>query len=181
MSGKQETSAAIIAEMRGARTEFPFVYLMGEPDTPEVIDYSTKEIIEPRKINIRRVTVKELADRLEAALGREREASGNAAAMRDALANLVDVIDRCDSGSPLWWHCGAKGVKPLKDAKAALAKPPRNCDVGTTEQEQVVRFNAFCKEDCDRCSACPKATRYGIETPCYLIWAQMPYEEGGAK
>ena len=54
--------------------------------------------------------------------------NGNAAAMREALANLVDVIDRCDSGSPLWWHCGAKGVKPLKDAKAALAKPPRNCD-----------------------------------------------------
>lgn len=55
------------------------------------------------------------------------EAVGNAAAMREALANLVDVIDRYD-GSPLWWHCGAKGVKPLKDAKAALASPPRNCD-----------------------------------------------------
>ena len=67
----QETSADIIAEMRGARTEFPFVYLMGEPDTPEVIDCRTKKIIEPRKMNIRRVTVKELADRLEAALKRE--------------------------------------------------------------------------------------------------------------
>ena len=79
---EQETHADIIAEMRGARTEFPFVYLIGEPDTPEVIDYKTKEIIEPRKINIRRVTVKELADRLEAAHKRE---AGDAAKLREAL------------------------------------------------------------------------------------------------
>ena len=69
-----------------------------------------------------------LADRIEAARKRE---DGNAAALREALANLVDVIDRYDSGSPLWWHCGAKGVKPLKDAKAALSAPPRVCDVNT--------------------------------------------------
>ena len=87
MSGKQETSADIIAEMRGARTEFPFVYLMGEPDTPEVVDPKTKEIKEPRKINIRRVTVKELADRFEAALKRE---CGNYAAMREALKATLD-------------------------------------------------------------------------------------------
>lgn len=52
----------------------------------------------------------------------------NAATLREALKNLVDVIDRCDSGSPLWWHSGAKGVMPLKNAKAALAEPVRNCD-----------------------------------------------------
>ena len=79
---EQETIADIIAEMRGARTEFPFVYLMGEPDTPEVIDLRTKEITEPRKINIRRVTVKELADRLEAARKRER---GDCAMLREAM------------------------------------------------------------------------------------------------
>ena len=53
---------------------------------------------------------------------------GNAAAMREALEALVGVIDKCDSGDPLWWHIGAKGVKPLKDARAALSAPPRNCD-----------------------------------------------------
>ena len=79
---EQETHADIIAEMLGARTEFPFVYLMGEPDTPEVIDPKTKEIIEPRKINIRRMTVKELANRLETAHKRER---GNAAKLRNGL------------------------------------------------------------------------------------------------
>ena len=45
MSKRQETADDIIAEMLGARTEFPFVYLMGEPDTPEVIDFKTKEIV----------------------------------------------------------------------------------------------------------------------------------------
>ena len=86
---KKETSKDIIAEMRGARTEFPFVYLMGEPDTPEVIDLRTKEIIEPRKINIRRVTVKELADRFEAALKRE---SGNYAKLRETVERIRDMI-----------------------------------------------------------------------------------------
>lgn len=88
MSEKQETADDIIAEMLGARTEFPFVYLMGEPDTPEVIDPKTKKIIEPRKINIRRVTVKELADRLKAALRRER---GDCAKLREAVKAVVDV------------------------------------------------------------------------------------------
>lgn len=94
MAEKQETSADIIAEMRGARTEFPFVYLMGEPDTLEVIDPKTKEIIEPRKINIRRVTVKELADRLKAALRRER---GDRAKLREALKKCLLYIACAES------------------------------------------------------------------------------------
>lgn len=53
---------------------------------------------------------------------------GNAAAMREALEALVGVIDECNSGNPLWWHVGAKGVKPLKDARSALSDLPRNCD-----------------------------------------------------
>lgn len=94
MSGKQETSADIIAEMRGARTKFPFVYLMGEPDTPEVIDPKTNKIIEPRKINIRRVTVKELADRFEAALKRE---CGDRAKLREALKKCLLYIACAES------------------------------------------------------------------------------------
>ena len=79
---------------------------------------------------------------------------------------------------PLGVFCHSDKCKAYQAAHAALALPPRQCDIGTAE-EQGGRFNAFCKKDCDRCSACPKATKYGIETPCYLIWAQMPYEEGG--
>lgn len=102
-------------------------------------------------------------------------------AQREALANLVDVIDRYDSGSPLWWHDGAKGVIPLKNAKAALAEPVKNCEVGTVK-EQNVRYNKFChahrsSENC--CGGCP----LNGESCCELAWAQLPYEarEGGAK
>jgi hypothetical protein len=84
-----------------------------------------------------------LADRIEAARKRE---DGNAAALREALANLVDVIDRYDSGSPLWWHCGAKGVKPLKDAKAALSAPPRNCDLYATPDAAELAFDDYCHD-----------------------------------
>ena len=140
-----------------------------------------------------------LADRIEAAAKREREMAkiaskngadfgqlGNAAAIREALANLVDVIDRCDSGSPLWWHCGAKGVMPLKNAKAALAKPPRNCDMGDAADWEK-RFG----EECDKghtCSDCPvghakkeMAIKLDKGARCEFVWAQMPYEEGGSK
>ena len=41
--------------------------------------------------------------------------------LRKALKDLVEVIDKCDINSPLWWHCGAKGVEPLSRARAALA------------------------------------------------------------
>ena len=100
--------------------------------------------------------------------------------LREALANLVDVIDRCDSGSPLWWHGGAKGVAPLKNAKAALAEPVRNCEVGTAE-EQEMRFIDYCsrhhKSDphCDPCKGCPL---YLNPSGCQFSWAQMPYKEG---
>lgn len=73
---------------------------------------------------------------------------GNAATLRKALKNLVDVIDRCDSGSPLWWHSGAKGVMPLKKAKAALAEPPRNCDAFSKEEVlKELEDCSFSKED----------------------------------
>ena len=106
MSKRQETVDDIIAEMLGARTEFPFVYLMGEPDTPEVIDPKTKEIIAPRKINIRRVTVKELAARLEAAYKRE---CGGSAAIRKLLAECSLYIACLTS-------CGV-GVVTINDKK----------------------------------------------------------------
>jgi DNA polymerase-3 subunit alpha len=66
--------------------------------------------------------------------------------MREALTNLVDVIDRYDSGSPLWWHCGAKGVMPLKNAKAALAAPPRNCDRYATPDAAERAFDDYCHD-----------------------------------
>ena len=46
---------------------------------------------------------------------------GNVKAMREALEALVGVIDKYDSKNPLWWNIDAKGVKPLKDARAVVS------------------------------------------------------------
>ena len=68
------------------------------------------------------------------------------------------------------------GVKEAQDmAKAALSAPPRNCDVGTTE-EQSRRYEKLC--DSHTCGSS------GSDCPLYdydcsqIAWSQMPYEEG---
>ena len=74
-------------------------------------------------------------------------------------------------------------------AISALATPPRNCDVGTSD-EQAERFENFCLEHIGcaeetggrHCIGCPleKASRH-ITQKCELYWAQLPYveKEGG--
>jgi hypothetical protein len=70
-------------------------------------------------------------------------------------------------------------VKVAQDmAKAALAEPLRNCDVGTAD-EQYKRFDKICfsgrtTEDCplfEKTSPC-------CSPFCFARWSQMPYEEG---
>lgn len=68
-------------------------------------------------------------------------------------------------------------------SRAALAEPPRQCDVGTAE-EQVNRFNHQCfRYHTGRCSPHCSTIPAKSESECVLKWAQMPYEpeEGGAK
>ena len=69
----------------------------------------------------------------------------------------------------------------IREAKAVVDATPRNCDVGTAE-EQMLRYGDFChkyrtQETC--CENCPANGK----ADCELVWAQMPYEqkEGGAK
>lgn len=64
-------------------------------------------------------------------------------------------------------------------AKSALAEPVKNCEVGTPK-EQNERHNKFCyahRSHEKGCGVCPLCG----EPCCELAWAQMPYEEGGAK
>lgn len=107
---------------------------------------------------------------------------GNAAKLRDALKSCVDEM--CDRrrelaaarGNPL--PC-LRGCEPVRKAKFALAAPPRNCDVGTAE-EQAQRFDAHCRKYMG-CRACPLRDADGsVSKDCELHWAQMPYTEGGA-
>lgn len=116
---------------------------------------------------------------------------GNAAAMREALVFLRD--------QELWMlegnvrHCVGLTVFGLEQAckimrgviEEALSKPPRQCDVGTPE-EQSDRFADFCDSH-SGCSQCPAKALWsfsnGHKPSCGVLWAQMPYkaEEGGAK
>ena len=120
MERNHESISDIVTEMR-KRDEEVYVGQSGYPESwKDQMDYDE---------------IYELADRIEFAHKREHEATiekysinGNNASIREALEELVGVIDECNSGNPLWWHIGAKGVKPLKDARAALSSPLRNCD-----------------------------------------------------
>ena len=65
----------------------------------------------------------------------------------------------------------------LEIIDAALAKPPRNCDVGTAE-EQAKRLHRFCiSQDCATCP-CNLGKADGR---CEFAWMQRPYKEGEAK
>ncbi len=75
------------------------------------------------------------ADRIEAAAKRvvvsktETTTVGNAAAMREALEALIAYWD--------WNGFDAMRESRLKDmARAALSAPPRNCDMGTPEEQE---------------------------------------------
>lgn len=63
------------------------------------------------------------------------------------------------------------------------ATPRRQCDIGTPE-EQCDRFANFCDSH-SSCSQCPVKSLWnfanGHKPSCGILWAQMPYEEGGAK
>ena len=112
----------------------------------------------------------------------DSHAVGNAAAMREALDMVLRYLQ--------WLYAqGCTDRCRLSDeidrVVSAIGELPRNCDVGTAE-EQEDRFLDFCSEhhdtgcyDCYGNPICPVAS----ESECRLGWAQMPYEaeEGGAK
>lgn len=132
-----------------------------------------------------------LADRLEAAHKREMSkiASknradfgqlGDCAKLREAVKLAMSVLCRNEADAPYRAWCEYDNA--IDKCKAALAAPPRNCDVGSAE-EQDQRFRDFCPKythggstsDCEGCKASGTAC-----FECALVWEQMPYEEGGS-
>ena len=103
----------------------------------------------------------------------------NAAKMREALNAIKDTLDEWRTNGEMmehWQYSELFGI-----ANAALSAPPRNCDVGTAE-EQGARHSKWCRKygiDGDMEVAC--AHQDMSCTLCALRWAQMPYEEGGAE
>ena len=168
----QETRADIIAEMRMGSPCGPCAYMIGLPDKEEVYESGAKR----RITMIKNVTVQELADRLKAAAKREKAQHGNAAAMREVVTALAKVIlppERPGEEDSLAW-VRAMQVK----ARAALAKPPRQCDVGTAE-EKYQRWVHFCEQRLHSCYNCECKSPVG----CSFTFGDMPYikEGGGGK
>ena len=95
---------------------------------------------------------------------KNEEQYGDVAAMRAALEYAREVL-------------ALNGfVEPVKRCDAALAAPPRNCDVGTAE-EQEARYFKLKKEHIHKITVCPHMGCSYV--PESLWWAQMPYEEEG--
>ncbi len=112
---------------------------------------------------------------------RKVENSGNSLAMRRALVEIRDCIKE--------HPCQLDEDAVFEIVTKALNEKPRNCDVGTAE-EQTARFNEFCNVafkkwlerwniKLDQCSSCELSGN----RKCALTWAQMPYtaEKGGAE
>ena len=106
---------------------------------------------------------------------------GNAAKIRDVLKETKSVIEKCmeilnriPDGVEYDGLIDdvADELCDLRDShvKPALSAPPRNCDVGTAD-EQVKSYFSFC--DRHTCQSCPVKGA----TDCGFLWEQMPYEE----
>ena len=102
---------------------------------------------------------------------------GNQMKMRDALEQVRDRLVASVYDGTIAPH------EALEIVESALAAPPRNCDVGTAE-EQKARFHRFCEDgqhtDKACCGGCPivvSGMREKVGVSCEIAWAQMPYEE----
>ena len=114
----------------------------------------------------------------------DRNHLGNAAKMRDALnetqsviAKCMEILNKIPGGVPYDGLIDdvADEICDLRESyvNPALSDPPRNCDVGTVD-EQLKRFSAFCMSR--ECNECPfVSSTYG---ECGVRWSQMPYEGG---
>ena len=96
-------------------------------------------------------------------------AVGNAAEMREALMEASIALS-----SATHHHLTEDDAKEcLAVIESALSKPPRNCDIGT-EEEQVSRYNKFCMRSA--CNKCPFYVASDL-LACGVRWSQIPYME----
>ena len=108
--------------------------------------------------------------------------ANNMAAMRAALRAALEKVDEIYDILSKPCIVAEEARQACREARGllipALDKPPRQCDVGTAE-EQAERKMEFCYKQggCGNCSFNKSATL----TQCAFAWAQTPYEEGGAQ
>lgn len=111
--------------------------------------------------------------------------------MRKALKLAINMDEWCCAMSDDEAECVAYGCVyfennrrkcPWKKIRSALASKPRNCDIGTTE-EQNHRFNEFCKAHKElvlskyRCSDDCPCLKTLSNIDCAIAWSNMPYSK----
>lgn len=97
--------------------------------------------------------------------------ANNNAALRDALEQVKNAHHTDDESE--WFDIEADdgtGRPLICVVENALESPPRQCDVGTAD-EQYKRHCAYCKKNKDFACA-PVMCR-----KCYADWSQTPYVE----
>lgn len=132
--------------------------------------------------------VKDVCDRMNencekfnASTGKESLQVGNTAKMREALEwfwSKRSMLDFCHNNlfSKTWedWDKFYSFLREFANkVQSALSAPPRNCDVGTAE-EQEERYLKLKREHIDRVTYCPAVGQSWF--PDSLYWAQMEYE-----
>lgn len=184
--GRQETIADIMAEMRtfADSMEKHLLYDLRECATDYLRVLADR--IEAADHRFREITkmiphAEAAAAEMETTTPTSEESSvvGNAVAMREALEKVRFYLPHFLQYMRLHREdeeAGGYYERILEVVNDALAAPPRNCDVGTAE-EQTRRWNRFCyRHECLSCPVEPIG-----EVDCILAWSQMPYDEGGAK
>ena len=106
--------------------------------------------------------------------------ANNMKAMREACANIAEYAKAAKCHTEDAHTLGFLDQIELW-AKAALAAPARNCDVGTAE-EQEVRFRNYCwnHSSRDKNMECQCPIDVEGKAGCKLEWSQLPYNESEA-
>jgi hypothetical protein len=112
---------------------------------------------------------------------------GNQKKMREALVAIKEVAERDMRLHVSMSESDKNSIRAWSNlfvllADSALSSPPRNCDVGTAE-EQSDRFMEYCNTRKDKPGKCRNCVFNESVNICAIEWAQMPYEaeEGGKK
>ena len=179
MAKENETIEDIIAEKRRRADEIERDCAEKMKSGEMISDCYARELI---------ADIRKEADRIEVANKRER---GDCAKLREAAektrATLEEALQILNGISDE--EAGTLNAR-LEDVADeicevtqwiipdALAAPPRNCDVGTAE-EQEDGFRRYCNSRGTFCGDCPLYNNRRGE--CRFAWAQLPYEKGEAK
>ena len=92
--------------------------------------------------------------------------------LRDALTKILHLTNSLDE------NCAVDPVEIRDIARAALAEPVKNCEVGTAREQEKRHKEEVCPK-----SACPKYEGFVCNAckGCFAMWSQMPYKKEGEK